>query len=168
MHNAKTVYFDNYHLQGFTTGGTFVINDPEPGLLRVTVNGDWTNASPISADVAITSAMTPTPAHTANGEIAEGESLVFPVKIPAGVSQAVFSLRWKYNWSRYPTNDIDMILEAPSSLLNFDGATWNSPESVVVNKPTPGTWRVMVNGFEVNTRSDEFELRVALDGQVVR
>jgi len=61
-----------------------------------------------------------------------------------------------------------MILVDPSSLPNFEGATWNSPESVVVNNPSPGTWRVMVNGFEVNTRSDEFELRVTLDGQVVR
>jgi subtilisin family serine protease len=61
VHSAKTSYFFDYDFFGFTRNNTFVIDDPEPGLLRVTVNGDWTNASPISADVAITSVMTPTP-----------------------------------------------------------------------------------------------------------
>ena len=168
VHSAETGYFFDYHFFGFTTGSTFVINDPEPGLLRVTVNGDWTNASPVSADVSITSVMTPAPGHTANGKIAEGETVAFPVNIPAGVSQAVFTLRWKNDWSRYPTNDIDMILEDPSSVLSWKGATFNSPELVVVNNPAPGTWRVMVDGYTVNTGADEFELRVTLDGQVVR
>lgn len=168
VHSAKTSYFFDYQFYGFTRGGTFVINDPEPGLLRVTVNGDWTNASPISADVAIVSVMTPTPVHTANGNIAEGQLLVFPVNIPAGVSQAVFSLRWKHNWSRYPTNDIDIFLEDPSSVLYVEGGTFNSPESVVVNNPIPGTWNVILHGFQVNTGIDKFELRVTLDGQVVR
>ena len=89
-------------------------------------------------------------------------------RVPTGVSQAVFTLRWKNDLSRYPTNDIDMILEDPSSVLSWKGATFNSPELVVVNNPAPGTWRVMVDGYTVNTGADEFELRVTLDGQVVR
>ncbi len=170
IHSAKTssIGQGDYQVFDFVTNGTFVINDPEPGLLRVTVNGNWTNASPISADVAIASVMTPTPGHTANGKISEGDTVAIPVVIPAGVSQAVFSLRWKNNWSRYPTNDIDMILVNPNGQANFAGATLDSPESAVVNNPAPGTWLVFVDGFEVNTRSDKFELRVVLDGKVLK
>jgi serine protease AprX len=176
VHGAKTSYsliypsfrFSFYQFYEFTRSGTFVINDPEPGLLRVTVNGDWTNASPISADVGITSVMTPTPGHTINGTISEGETLEFPVNIPTGVSQAVFTLRWKNNWSRYPTNDLDLYLVDPNSLVYFEGDPFGSPESVVVNNPTPGTWQIFVDAYEMNTHTDKFELRVTLDGRVAR
>jgi hypothetical protein len=90
------------------------------------------------------------------------------VNIPAGVSQAVFTLRWKNNWSRYPTNDLDLIPQDPSGALYFEGAFFNSPESVVVNNPAPGTWQIFVDAYEMNTRTDKFELRVTLDGRVVR
>ena len=90
------------------------------------------------------------------------------MNIPPGVGQAVFTLRWKNNWSRYPTNDLDLYPQDPSGALYFGAATWNSPESVVVNNPKPGTWRVLVDAYEMNTRSEKFELWVTLDGQVVR
>ncbi len=170
IHTAKTsaIGEGDYEVSGFTTGGTFVINNPEPGLMRITVNGDTTNASPISADVSIASVMQVTPSQTAKGKVNEGDTVVIPVNIPAGVSQAVFSLSWKNNWSKYPTNDVDMILVNPASVANFNGATLNSPESAVVNNPMPGTWFILVNGFEVNTKSDKFDLRVTLDGQLLK
>jgi len=169
VHSAKTSYFFDYDLLGFIRDFTYSINDPEPGLLRVTVVGDWTNVSPISADVGITSVMTPpTPGDTAHGHISEGEELMYPVNIPGGVRQAVFTLRWKYNWSMYPTNDIVLVPQDPSGALYFADNIYNSPQSVVVNNPTPGTWQIFLVAYEMNTQSYKFELRVTLDGQVVR
>jgi hypothetical protein len=53
VHTSKTsaIGEGDYPVFTFTTGGTFVVNDPEPGVMRVTVGGDWINAGTISADV---------------------------------------------------------------------------------------------------------------------
>ena len=61
-----------------------------------------------------------------------------------------------------------MVLRNPSGTFNFSGATLNSPEVVTLSNPTPGIWTVLVVGFEINAGSDKFELRVALDGKVVK
>ncbi len=55
VHSAKTssIGEGDYKVFEFTTGGTFAVDDPETGLMRVTVNGDWTNAGTIGATVSI-------------------------------------------------------------------------------------------------------------------
>jgi hypothetical protein len=63
---------------------------------------------------------------------------------------------------------VDLILIAPNGALNFDGASLDIPEHVVVNTPLPGTWFCIVSGFAIHTGTDRFELRVALDGTVVK
>jgi len=172
VHSAKTsVLFPESPYPVFefsTSGGTFVINDPETGLMRITVNGSWTNAGAISGDVAIVSLANPVPQFTTQGTIADQELLSFPVNVPAGVSQADFRLSWREDWGNYPAADVDLILIAPDGTLNFDGASLNIPEHVVVKNPLPGTWFSIVSGFEIHTGTDRFELRVALDGTVVK
>ena len=172
VHSAKTsVLFPESPYPVFefsTSGGTFVINDPETGLMRITVNGSWTNAGAISGDVAIVSLTDPVPQFTTQGTIADQELLSFPVNVPAGVSQADLRLTWREDWGNYPAADVDLILIAPDGTLNFDGASLNMPEHVVVNNPVPGTWFCIVSGFEIHTGTDRFELRVALDGTVVK
>ena len=171
VHSAKTSSIgegDYVVAPLFTTGGTFVVNDPEPGLLRVTVNGDWTNASPIAADVTILSVKHNEP-HlvTAGGLIKTDQSFVYRVNIPAGATAAQFQLRWKDNWSHYPTSDIDMILIDPAAHVNIDGATIDSPEEVRVPTPAAGLWTIIVDGFDVPANFDHFELRVLVDGQIL-
>ena len=172
VHSAKTsVLFPESPYPVFefsTSGGTFVINDPETGLMRITVNGSWTNAGAISGDVAIVSLTDSVPQFTTQGTIADQELLSFPVNVPAGVSQADFRLSWREDWGNYPAADVDLILIAPDGTLNFAGASLNIPEHVVVNNPLPGTWFCMVSGFGIYTGTDRFELRVALDGTVVK
>jgi hypothetical protein len=55
VHTAKTssIGEGDYPVFEFATGGTFAVSNPESGVLRVTVNGDWTNAGTISGDIAI-------------------------------------------------------------------------------------------------------------------
>ena len=169
IHTAKTsaIGEGDYPVFTFTTGGTFTIEDPEPGLLRITVNGDWTNAGRVSADVLISPSVEALPGVTAHGKLREGEAAVFPIAVPAGVGQAEFRLRWENDWSRYPSSDLDMVIFDPTFSANLDGATINSPEVVNIANPAAGTWYVLVTGFEINAWKERFKLRVALDGDVV-
>jgi hypothetical protein len=59
-----------------------------------------------------------------------------------------------------------LILIAPNGAVNFDAATSNSPETASIDHPMAGVWTVLLNGFSVNTGTDKFELRIALDGKV--
>lgn len=170
VHSAKTsaIGEGDYPVFEFTTGGSFVVNNPETGLMRITVNGDWTNAGTISAHVNVFSLVDPIPQFTGQGKIGFGQALAFPVKVPAGVAKAEFRLGWREDWSNYPTSDVDMILVRPDGSLLFGGATLNNPEVVTIDAPAQGQWIVLIDGFEVWTGTDNYELRVALDGKVIR
>jgi hypothetical protein len=169
IHSAKTsaIGEGDYPVLAFTTGNTFTIDDPEPGLIRVSVNGDWTNAGRISASVSIYSLTDPVAGKTASGKIRTGQLLAFPVVVPAGTTVADFRLGWREDWGQYPTNDVDLILVRPNGTVDFGGATLSNPEHVAVHTPASGTWLVLVDGFDIATLEDKFDLRVALDGTVV-
>jgi hypothetical protein len=169
IHSAKTsaIGEGDYKVVTFTTGTTQVIDDPEPGVLRVTVNGDWTNAGKVSAEVWITSTNQPLPGLTRVGKVKEGASLVFPVQVPSGISEAEFRLSWDQDWASYPTSDLDMVVYDPAATPNLSGASLNSPEVAKVTDPAAGTWLVQVSGYEIYARREFLKLRVSLDGQVV-
>jgi hypothetical protein len=44
----------------------------------------------------------------------------------------------------------------------------NHPKRAVETNPAPGTWTVLVSGFEIHASDDRFRLRVTLDGNVVK
>lgn len=169
VHSAKTssIGEGDYKVFEFTKGGTFVVNDPEPGIMRVTVNGDWTNAGTISAAVSIVSVTDPVPQFTTQNKIGPGQLFAIPLTIPPGTAKAEFRVSWREDWGSYPLNDLDLILVAPNGTANLDGATLNSPETATIANPAGGVWTVLVLGFEINTGDDKFELRIALDGKVV-
>jgi hypothetical protein len=104
----------------------------------------------------------------AQGKIGPGQLIVMPLSIPAGTAQADFRLSWREDWGSYPLNDLDLILVRPNGTASFAGATLNSPESVSVTNPAAGVWTVLLHGFEINTSSDKYELRIALDGKVIK
>jgi len=170
IHSAKTsaIGEGDYPVFTFTPGDTLVVDDPETGLLRVTVNGDWTNAGPVSAAITVFSTTEPVPQFTAQGKIGQGQTIAVPVTVPAGVSRAEFRAGWREDWGSYPTNDVDLLLVRPDGTLLTSGATLNNPEVVAVTDPPPGQWVALIDGFEVSTGSDKFEFRAALDGVVVK
>jgi subtilisin family serine protease len=171
IHSAKTSRHPgdgDYIFQGFITGGgTLVINDPETGIMRFTVNGDWTNAGRVDTDVAIFSVSDPIPGSTQKGKIAALDLVVVPFEVAADTALAEFRLGWREDWGNYPLNDIDLILVDPVGGLNFDGATLRNPELAFVLDPMPGAWLALVSGFEVHTGDDKYELRISLDGNLV-
>jgi len=159
---------DRVPLDFFTADTTFAVDHPQTGVLRVAVGGDWTNAGRISADVDIVQHRSRLSPETAEGEVRQDDLIPVLVNVPAGTKEAVFALYWDHDWGAYPTNDIDMILLLPDGTMNFDGATLNSPERVVIKDPKPGVWTVYVNGFTVFGQSDEWQLRATADGVRLR
>jgi hypothetical protein len=170
VHSAKTssIGEGDYKVFGFTRGGTFAIPNPELGLMRVTVSGDWTNASPIGATVTIFSMKDSLPQATDQGHIKNGTVQVLPFQVRPGVSKLSARLEWDGDWSSYPANDVDLILIRPNGTANFTGATLNSPEIAEETSPPAGNWLAIVDGFTVYGKQDKFKLRIALDGQVVK
>ncbi len=173
VHSAKTSqigalgdYFDLGN--PFTRGGTYTVNNPEPGVMRITLSGSFTNQGVVSANVAVSSNTDPLPGLTTQGEILHHTQFVFPVTIPKGVKRADFRLAFRDDWGSYPTSDIDMIVFDPNLNRNTDGAHLNSPEMATIFNPVAGTWLVQIIGFDVPAGSDRFELRVSLDGKVVK
>ena len=171
VHSAKTSAIGEGDYKVFTFspgGGTFVLNDPEEGIMRVTVNGDWTNAGNIGATVNVYSVTVPVPQLTTQGQIANGQVVTVPLVIPAGTTVADFRLVWRDSWGQYPTNDLDLILIRPNGTADFSGATASNPEKFSLTNPAVGNWLMIVAGFDVAARGESYELRVALNGQVVR
>lgn len=170
VHTAKvsSIGDGDYARFEFTTGGTFTIDEPETGLMRITVSGDWTNAGTVSADVSIVSLKEPLPKFTTQGKIAHGDLIAVPVPVPAGVSTAEFRLGWREDWGSYPASDVDLVLVDPGGVMNTDGATLDNPEVVTIPDPAPGTWVALLSGFEIHSRFDRYELRVSLDGSVIK
>ena len=171
VHSAKTsaIGEGDYPVFAFSTGGTWAIENPEEGLMRVTMSGDWTNASAIGASVNIYAIADPVSQLTADQKIADGETLVYRVAVPAGTKQLTARASWTGTWDSYPTNDMDIILVDPNGGAYFEGATINSPEYVEVADPMSGDWYVLISGYTVSTKNgDRVKVRVALDGRVVR
>jgi membrane-anchored mycosin MYCP len=170
VHSAKTsaIGEGDYKVLEFTKGGTFTINDPEPGLIRVTASGDWTNAGTIAADVSIFSTTDPIPQFSTQGQVADQQMIVLPFEVPSGTARADIRLGWREDWGRYPSADVDLILVAPGGAANLTGATVSNPEVVGIDKPAAGMWTAIVLGSDVPTGWDKFELRVSLDGNVLK
>jgi len=177
VHSAKTsaIGEGDYGVFAFTKGGTFTVPNkdfkslPDTGLMRVTLSGDWTNASPISATVSISADKTHTPGKSAQHRIQEGETYVYEFVVAPGTKRLDAELDWDEDWGSYPTNDLDLFLIPPAGAPNFAGATLNAPERTGLDNPTPGKWVAVVDGFTVSSRrGDKFGLRLVLDGKVVK
>jgi subtilisin family serine protease len=150
----------------FTVGApevTFNVDNPQHGLVRLAISGDWTNAGRISADVQVERQKSRLPRRAATGRVTQGELVPFEVEVPAGTTHAVFELFWRENWSHYPTDDLDMFVVAPDDTLFIDGVTADSPERQEILNPPSGTWTVFVQGFTIQDRSERFTLRVTTD-----
>jgi hypothetical protein len=149
--DAPTSIDDKLLPGAFITGPAVMpFDNPQTGIVRVAVMGDWTNAGRISTDLVIQRVKSKEVKKIESGDVEQGELNVVEVEVPPGTTQATFELCWKNHWGAYPTDDLDMILVDPASSLFFEGATLSSPERVVVDAPAAGTWTVFVDGFTVH------------------
>ena len=122
--------------------------------MRVAIQGDWTNAGTVSADLVIERTRGALGPPTAAGRVQQGDLVPVQVEIPPGTAQAVFELAWEGNWGRYPTNDLDLILLDPNYPASEPTST--APRSPARSawsstRPPAGVWTAYVQGFSVQT-----------------
>jgi subtilisin family serine protease len=160
---------------------TIDVDHPQTGLVRVALQGDWTNAGRVSASVTITRQRSFSGFPTAFGIVSQDQVIPIQVDVPTGVTEAVFETAWLQNWSRYPTNDVDMILVDPLGNEIETGATENSPERVAIANPTGGRWTARIIGLTIfrhdgkpddpdklNGRHDLFTFQAKADGRMLK
>jgi subtilisin family serine protease len=171
VHSAKTSTFNGgeYLFLSFVSSDlflTFAGEELDLGLMRLTIRGSGENAGNVSANVNIQK-VKGDPDYgdrIGQGRLKQGEVKTFTLNMPAGASEAAFTLDWNKHWGEYPTNDLDMFITDPSFGLNFDGATLNAPERAVVASPEAGEWIFDVIGFTVWQKPDDsFRLYANVD-----
>jgi len=132
----------------------------EPGYVKIVIENDWTSSGPISCDFKIEVTATPTsPDETYSGTIAQDEWVVFGITPPSGTEKVTLELWWTNDWSKYPTNDLDMYIQWFNGTHwvfepFVEGATLNSPERVVVEGPTIDIY-VYLYGYAIWTGMPE-------------
>jgi len=162
--DAPTSYED-LHVKDFVGADkSFVFDNPQTGLVRVALQGDWTNAGKVSADLTIRRVRSRAGRASAHGTIREGDLVPLEVEVPAGTQEARFETHFLRSWAYYPTSDIDMLLVDPDGAVSTVGSTLSSPERVVVSDPKPGTWTVLVSAFALPAEPDYFWLYAKADG----
>jgi hypothetical protein len=138
----------------------------EPGLMKLSLIGDYSNESQVSFKVRVTreNFRTPPKHPVSSGVIKMGDAFIVPVDVPEGVSVATFDLEWHRKWDKFPTSDIDMYFFDPQGdfVFQFDGATGNAPERSVIVDPVPGTWYVLIESYEMY-KPDLYELFLTLE-----
>lgn len=169
VHSAKTSSFGDYLFFAFVNSDlflTFPAEELDLGLMRLTIRGSGEDAGNVSANVSIQK-VKGDPDYgdkIADGHLKQGDIRTFSLDIPAGATEAAFTLDWNKHWGQYPTNDLDLIITDPNFDFNFDGATLDAPERVVVANPDAGEWFLDVIGFTVWQKPDDgFRLFANID-----
>jgi subtilisin family serine protease len=150
----------------WTVAGVLEAFQPmEPGLMKVTLVGDYSNESPVSFKMRVTreSDGINRGKVIADSPIDMGDVVIVPVDIPSGVTAVTFDTVFTRNWSKFPTSDIDMLIfDSDFNLISFEGATLNAPERAVIENPAAGTYYVYIEGFEMY-RNDHFKLWMKME-----
>jgi subtilisin family serine protease len=193
--DPTTVLFGDYYVNCICFGGEqFTIQDPEPGVMRITIKGDAFAGGPVSADVTVLSTQEPLPNVNATGKISDNGTVAFTVDVPKDFQQANFQLSWPDNWASYPTDDFDFLsivdptgkpvafsiepVPRPDPTLPDPIPGLESPQTVSVTAQTgkklaKGKWHVVafINlksmGVATLRDRDKVRLRVTVDGQAL-
>ncbi len=76
---------------------------------------------------------------------------------------------WDGDWSRYTTNDLDFFVNVPAfGGIFFAAFSLDSPEVITIPAlPFDLPIEIIVSGFEVNSGTDNWRLRITVDGTLV-
>ena len=93
----------------------YVLDNPDTGIMRITLNPDTLNAGSVRADVSIQTIPEHfTPTKTITGSIDNGEIKQFTYQVNDGTKRLELVLTWDHNWAHYPTSDVDLIVCSPA------------------------------------------------------
>jgi subtilisin family serine protease len=140
---------------------SFTVVEPNPGNIRICCEGDWTNYGDVQCSITVTETegRDLCPIETF-GIIKNGEWKTHYVEVPDGTGAVIFELWWFNDWSKYPTHDLDMYVIDPTGYTYVDGAQYYSPEKAVITTPIPGTYTILVFGYEMYLIPNPYWLRV--------
>jgi hypothetical protein len=161
QNSVRTAYAYIYDSVNVYEDQCFTVVEPDPGKIRIEIEGDWTNHGTISCDVTVTETegreLCPIEACDI---IHNGEWKTHYVDVPEGTAAVKFELWWFNDWSRYPTHDLDMYIIDPNGYTYVDGAQFFSPEKQFITSPVPGTYTVLIFGYEMFLIPNPYWLRV--------
>ncbi len=124
---------------GLQPGTTFELEDPEPGVLRLTFSSPAFNYGPASASWSVRAVRE---ASLASAEFAgtlhQGDIVEHTMNVPHGLKALGIRLAWDHDWREFPTVDLDMMVTTPEG--SFPLASIDSPETAVIEHPTAGEW----------------------------
>jgi hypothetical protein len=153
-----------------TYSGTFLLEPDtisqviEPGYVKVVLMTYYQSYDAASADITITvkakKLWPPTwPSKWIPGFIRPDQMIGWiDVPVPEGTTTAIVELWWIFDWSMYPTTDLDMIIFW-NGAYDYRGATGNSPERVVLTAPT-GTISLMIQAYQMYVKCDFFQIKI--------
>ncbi|MEM2990746.1 MAG: S8 family serine peptidase [Halobacteria archaeon] len=163
--DSVTWYVPDFPPERTITWTTYPI---EPGYVKVIIENDWTSYDAISANVKIevTKVKKEKPNISISGKLIEGQQTPWmTIKVPQGTVKAVVELWWVHDWNKYPTSDLDLFVEWYNGthwLASTAGATWNSPERIVITAPIKEI-RLQIQGYTIYTGCEVFEVKVYFD-----
>lgn len=138
----------------------FQLQNPQTGLVRVALLGDWTNAGAVNAKITIREKQRDLEDPYKTGKLKDDEIDAFILDVGSETTQLNFELAWKGDWGHYPAHDIDLILIDPNGAPLFDAATLDAPERISIDSPVPGDWTVIVTGYMLHGFKDKYKLYI--------
>jgi hypothetical protein len=150
-------YINSLNLYSDTS---FTIPEPDPGNMRIVIEGDWTNWGTVSCDITITETEGRDLCDVyVRDSLGDKEWHLHTVDVPA-VASVTFELWWIHDWSMWPTYDLDMYIIDPYGNVYIGGAQYWSPEKQTIITPVPGTYTVLIYAYDVYHGKDPYWLRI--------
>lgn len=155
--DAPTSFNDTRVFELLQQDAAFTIKNPQEGILRLAILGDWTNVGAVSATLSMASKQEEDEKPgTFQGSLTDDGIDQYNFNVRPDVAQLDFTLAWRYGWLFYPAHDLDLILIDPNGEVVLDGATLDSPERVSIENPRPGIWTLLVDGFLLHGLADKY------------
>jgi len=154
---------DDYTRWGGRAYGVYPLSHViEPGYWRIVIENDWTSYDELSGRIRLLVDVLPKtiPYYSITGEIDQGAGIGWvSIPIPPEIVDIELRLCWRGDWSRYPSSDLDLYIYWDKG-LTYAGATLNSPERVVLKKPT--YIYVYIYAYEVHVPKEEYTLTASI------
>ncbi len=128
----------------------FTAHLPEPGQVRVTFAGGFTNWGRAAGSFTLRAKSGRLPGvDVSEGSVGHDGSWETTVEALPDQAGLELWLSWSHDWRDIPTYDLDFIAYAPDGTPHVGGVSLRSPERTMIVRPAPGTWRIRV--FDMGT-----------------
>ncbi|MFN8179961.1 MAG: S8 family serine peptidase [bacterium] len=142
VHSAKRGGAGDY-IFGTSTldpGDSFDWTAPEPGTARITFQAAPLNYGRMTGSVELsTTPLVFEPDKVFAGCIRHDGVVNETFQVPDGLHALAVRCSWEHDWTRFPTDDLDMYLQAPDGSV-IPAASIDSPETAFIQEPAGGEW----------------------------